>query len=353
MIDYRYISEIMMLSKKQNSTLLYTDPKIARAWVFGDSDDVFFGIGSTRYPIFYPNFSITYADRSGMRDLHLNNGDTITYSNGYPKGVIEDFYTNKCATIEYSLGKKYNSTYIPLFGFNTNACIDKGLNLYNDSAFNYIKYSDDNCGTDFPYLSYAYGKCLYNVSEPTLHKDSYSSYPYNIECICANMTINCQKGYFNVFRDVRGKYEFVDRNNIDRADEEGYIKDKFGYLSKEYFSDCKGSRRTYDVTPHNLYIAKDKEKQNIIDYANANSLSGYISWINNKFFDENKAISISEELLDIVKKLASSLKNDIVSTNIISVCDEFSDPDACEEWEGDEYSDTRDVSIDNPIYPIF
>ena len=354
MIDYRYISEIMMLSKKHNSPLLYTDPKIARAWAFDDSEDVFFGIGSNRYPIFYEDFG-SISETSGIRDLHLNNGDTITYDNGYPKGIIEDSHVNKCATIEYSLGKKYNGVYIPLFGLNSRKCIDhyEGFTQSGYNAFRYIKHSDDNSGNDFPYLSYSYGKCLYNVSEPTLHKDSYSSYPYNIECICANMTINCQKGYFNVFRDVRGKYEFVDRNNIDRADEKGYIKDKFGYLSKEYFRDCKDSRHTYDVTPHNLYIAKDKEKQNIIDYANANSLSGYISWINNKFFDENKTISISEELLDIVKKLASSLKNDTVSTNIISVCDEFNDPDACEEWEGSDFSDEREISIDNPIYPIF
>ena len=355
MIDYRYISEIMMLSKKHNSPLLYTDPKIARAWAFDDSEDVFFGIGSNRYPIFYEDFGSTPIETSGIRDLHLNNGDTITYDNGYPKGVIEVSYTNKCATIEYSLGKKYNGVYVPLFGFNSRKCIDRytGFTQSGYNAFHYIKHSDDNSGNDFPYLSYLYGKCLYNVGEPVLNKDSYSSNPFNIECIRAGMIVYCQIGYIRVFRDYRGKYEFVDINNIDGADKTGYTKDKFGYLSKEYFTDCKSRKTTYNITPNNLYIAKDEEKQNLIDYANANSLSGYITWINNKFFDENKTISVSDELLDIVKKLATSLKNDSVSTNIITVCDDFNDPYGCEEWEGSEKSDEREISIDNPIYPIF
>ena len=351
MIDYRYISEIMMLSKKHNSPLLYTDPKIARAWAFDDSEDVFFGIGSNRYPIFYGDFGDALNETVGMRDLHLNNGDTITYDNGYPKGIIEISDTNKCAAIEYSLGKKYNGVYIPLFGFNKRICIDyEGLNSHRVNAFSYIKHSDDNSGNDFPYLSYSYGKCLYNVGEPVLNKDSYSSNPFNIECIEARMIVYCQIGYIRVFRDCRGKYE------IDSADEKeyiGYIKDKFGYLSKEYFTDCKSRKTSYNITPNVLYIAKDEEKQNLIDYANANSLSGYITWINNKFFDENKTISVSDELLDIVKKLATSLKNDSVSTNIITVCDDFNDPDGCEEWEGSEKSDEREISIDDPIYPIF
>lgn len=351
MIDYRYISEIMMLSKKHNSPLLHTDPKIARAWAFDDSEDVFFGIGSNRYPIFYDNFALSTPETSGIRDLHLNNGDTITYDNGYPKGVIENSFTNACGTIEYSLGKKYNGVYIPLFGFNRRRCVDfEGLNSHRVNTFDYIKYSDDNSGNDFPYLSYSYGKCLYNVGEPVLNKDSYSSNPFNIECIRAGMMVYCQIGYIRVFRDYRGKYEFAD---IDGADKTGYAKDKFGYLSKEYFTDCKSQKTSYNITPYNLYIAKDEEKQNIIDYANANSLSGYITWINNKFFDENKTISASDELLDIVKKLATSLKNDSVSTNIITVCDDFNDPDGCEEWEGSEKSDEREISIDDPIYPIF
>ena len=354
MIDYRYISEIMMLSKKRNTSLLYTDPKIARAWAFDGSEDVFFGIGSNRYPIFYQNFALSTPETSGIRDLHLNNGDTITYDNGYPKGVIENSYTNACATIEYSLGKKYNGMYIPLFGFNTRRCVDyEGLNSYRVNTFNYIKHSDDNSGNDFPYLSYSYGKCLYNVGEPVLNKDSYSSNPFNIECIRAGMIVYCQIGYIRVFRDYRGKYEFVDIDNIDSAAEKGYIKDKFGYLSKEYFTDYKSRKTSYNITPYNLYIAKDEEKQNLIDYANANSLSGYITWINNKFFDENKTISVSDELLDIVKKLATSLKNDSVSTNIITVCDDFNDQDGCEEWEGSEKSDKREISINDPIYPIF
>ena len=354
MIDYRYISEIMMLSKKRNTSLLYTDPKIARAWAFDDSEDVFFGIGSTRYPIFYSDFALSTPETSGIRDLHLNNGDAITYDNGYPKGVIENSYTNACGTIEYSLGKKYNGVYIPLFGFNRRRCVDyEGLNSYRVNTFNYIKYSDDNSGNDFPYLSYSYGKCLYNVGEPVLNKDSYSSNPFNIECIGAGMIVYCQIGYIRVFRDYRGKYEFVDIDNIDGADKTGYTKDKFGYLSKEYFTDCKSRKTSYNITPTTLYIAKDEEKQNLIDYANANSLSGYITWINNKFFDENKTISVSDELLDIVKKLATSLKNDSVSTNIITVCDDFNDPDGCEEWEGSEKNDEREISIDNPIYPIF
>ena len=351
MIDYRYISEIMMLSKKQNTSMLYTDPKIARAWAFDNSEDVFFGIGSNRYPIFYADFGDALNETLGMRDLHLNNGDTITYDNGYPKGVIEDSNTNECATIEYSLGKKYNGVYIPLFGFNSRRCIHhEGITSNRFNTFSYIKHSDDNSGNDFPYLSYSYGKCLYNVGEPVLNKDSYSSNPFNIECIRVGMIVYCQIGYIRLFRDHRGKYEFVD---IDSAAEKGYIKDKFGYLSKEYFTDCKSRKTSYNITPNNLYIAKDEEKQNLIDYANANSLSGYITWINNKFFDENKTISVSDELLDIVKKLATSLKNDSVSTNIITVCDDFNDPDGCEEWEGSEKSDEREISIDDPIYPIF
>lgn len=348
MIDYRYISEIMMLSKKQNTSMLYTDPKIARAWAFDDSEDVFFGIGSNRYPIFYEDFGDALIETLGMRDLHLNNGDTITYDNGYPKGVIENSDTNKCAAIEYSLGKKYNGVYIPLFGFNARRCVDyEGINSHRVNTFSYIKYSDDNSGNDFPYLSYSYGKCLYNVGEPVLNKDSYSSNPFNIECIGVRMIVYCQLGYIRVFRDYRGKYE------IDGADKTGYAKDKFGYLSKEYFTDCKSRKTSYNITPNNLYIAKDEEKQNLIDYANANSLSGYITWINNKFFEENKTISVSDELLDIAKKLAISLKNDSASTNIITVCDDFNDPEGCEEWEGSEKSDKREISIVDPIYPIF
>ena len=100
-------------------------------------------------------------------------------------------------------------------------------------------------------------------------------------------------------------------------------------------------------------MAKDEEKQNIIDYYNANMLANNITWINNKFFDENKSISISDEVFDITKKITAGLKTDTPSVKAITVSDEFNDPDACEEWEGSDFSDEREISIDNPIYPIF
>lgn len=352
MIDYQYISEIMMRSKNKKSAMLYINPKIARSWVLNNQEDVFFAIASNRYPIFYQNVGIGNAETDAFADLHLNNGTPIVYDNGYPKGIIERSYTNTYQTVGYILGKKYNNAYIPLFGMGTALCAHRSSNTYGEYSSIYIKHSDENCGMDFPCLSYRYGKCLYNVKEPTIYKNSYSSYPFNIECISGRIECRYQIGYIFVHRDSRGKYEFVGNNNIDHAEEEGYTKDNFGYVSKEYFFDCKGSPRTIYIAS-DLYMAKDEEKQNIIDYYNASSLTDSITWINNKFFDENRSISISDEVFDITKKITASLKTDTPSVKTITVSDEFNDPDACEEWEGSDFSDEREISIDNPIYPIF
>lgn len=352
MIDYRYVSEIMMRSKNQKSAMMYINPKTARSWVLNNQEDIFFGIASNRYPIFYQNAGGNIVGEGPFADLHLNNDTPITYDNGYPKGVIERLYANKYQTVGYILGKKYNNVYVPLFGMGTALCAHRSSNTYGEYSSIYIKHSDENCGMEFPCLSYRYGKCLYNVKEPIVYKDSYSSYPFNIECISGHIECRYQIGYVFVNRDARGKYEFVDGSNIDYAEEEGYTKDNFGYVSKEYFWDCKDSPRTVYVAS-NLYIAKDEEKQNIIDYYNANMLTNNITWINNKFFDENKSISISDELFDITKKITAWLKTDTPSINTITISDEFNDPDACEEWEGSDFSDEREIIIDNPIYPIF